>query len=62
MAALVVKAAPLIMMGVGLGLAYRANVWNIGTEGQFTLGAIAAVPVLWLSPTRPPGWIYLARA
>ena len=39
---LVVKAAPLIMMGVGLSLAYRANVWNIGTEGQFTLGAIFA--------------------
>ena len=38
--ALVVKAAPLIMMGVGLSLAYRANVWNIGTDGQFTLGAI----------------------
>ena len=33
--ALVVKAAPLIMMGVGLSLAYRANVWNIGTDGQF---------------------------
>ena len=39
---LVIKAAPLIMMGVGLSLAYRANVWNIGTEGQFTLGAIFA--------------------
>ena len=39
-AALVVKAAPLIMMGAGLSLAYRANLWNIGTEGQFTLGAI----------------------
>jgi general nucleoside transport system permease protein len=38
--ALAVKAAPLIMMGVGLSLAYRANVWNIGTDGQFTLGAI----------------------
>ena len=40
LAALAVKAAPLIMMGVGLSLAYRANLWNIGTEGQFTLGAI----------------------
>ena len=38
---LVVKAAPLILMGVGLSLAYRANVWNIGTEGQFTLDAPA---------------------
>jgi simple sugar transport system permease protein len=40
--ALLIKAAPLIMMGVGLAMAYRANVWNIGTEGQFTLGAIFA--------------------
>ena len=39
---LLVKAAPLIMIGVGLSLAYRANIWNIGTEGQFVLGAIAA--------------------
>lgn len=42
LASLVLKAAPLVMMGVGLSLAYKANVWNIGTEGQFTLGAIAA--------------------
>jgi simple sugar transport system permease protein len=38
--ALLVKAAPLIIIGVGLSLCYRANVWNIGAEGQFTLGAI----------------------
>jgi len=52
---LVVKAAPLIMMGVGLSLAYRANVWNIGTEGQFTLGAICAGGVA-LSFPDAPGW------
>ncbi len=40
LANLAIKAAPLILMGVGLSLAYKANVWNIGTEGQFTLGAI----------------------
>ena len=39
---LLVKAAPLIMIGVGLALAYRAAIWNIGAEGQFTLGAICA--------------------
>src|SRR5580704_12167480 len=38
--ALAVKAAPLIMMGAGLSLAYRTNVWNIGGDGQFTVGAI----------------------
>lgn len=52
---LVVKATPLILIGVGLSVAYRANVWNIGAEGQFTFGAIlgGAVPVLatgWNTP------------
>jgi len=35
-----VKATPLLLMGLGLSLAYRANVWNVGAEGQFILGAI----------------------
>ena len=54
--ALLVKAAPLIMMGAGLALAYRANVWNIGTEGQFVLGAIAGGGVALLLPEQP-GWV-----
>lgn len=35
-----VKATPLIMIGVGLAVGFRANVWNIGAEGQLTIGAI----------------------
>jgi simple sugar transport system permease protein len=42
LAALAVKAAPLILMGSGLALCYRTSVWNIGAEGQFTAGAITA--------------------
>ena len=44
---LLVKAAPLVLIGAGLSIAYLANVWNIGAEGQLTAGAIAAgfVPV-----------------
>ena len=38
---LMVKAAPLILIGVGLSIGFRANVWNIGAEGQLTVGAIA---------------------
>jgi general nucleoside transport system permease protein len=38
---LLVKAAPLVLIGIGLSLGFRANVWNIGAEGQYTLGAIA---------------------
>ena len=36
-----VKATPLILIGVGLSLGFRAGVWNIGAEGQFTLGALS---------------------
>lgn len=35
-----VKASPLVMIGVGLSLCYLANVWNIGAEGQFLIGAL----------------------
>src|SRR3954470_5102038 len=51
--ALLVKAAPLIMMGVGLSLAYRANVWNIGTDGQFNVGAICGGGVALAFPDLP---------
>ena len=37
----VVKATPLVMIAVGLSLCYLANVWNIGAEGQFLIGAVA---------------------
>lgn len=40
LAELGVKAAPLIMIAVGLALGYRANIWNIGAEGQLTVGAL----------------------
>jgi ABC-type uncharacterized transport system permease subunit len=37
---LAIKAAPLILIGVGLAVCYQSNNWNIGAEGQFILGAI----------------------
>ena len=37
---LLLKAGPLMLCAVGLAVGYRANVWNIGAEGQLTLGAI----------------------
>jgi simple sugar transport system permease protein len=36
-----VKATPLVIIAVGLSLCYLANVWNIGAEGQFLIGAVA---------------------
>jgi general nucleoside transport system permease protein len=37
---MVVKATPLVMIAVGLALCYIANIWNIGAEGQFIVGAV----------------------
>ena len=37
---LVVKATPLVLIGVALALGFRAGVWNIGAEGQLILGGI----------------------
>ena len=52
---IIVKAAPLVLIGVGLSICYTANVWNIGAEGQLTIGALfgAAIPIYftgWQSP------------
>ncbi len=39
---LLLKATPLMLCAVGLALCFRSNVWNIGAEGQYLAGAIAA--------------------
>lgn len=39
---LLLKATPLMLCAVGLAIGFRANVWNIGAEGQFIFGAIGA--------------------
>lgn len=38
---LFIKASPIILIALGLSLGFRANIWNIGAEGQFVMGAIA---------------------
>src|SRR5687767_15613392 len=40
--ATLVRAVPLIILGLGVALGFRAGVFNIGAEGQFYAGAIAA--------------------
>lgn len=37
-----VKVAPLLLIAVGLSMCFRANIFNIGAEGQLVVGAIAA--------------------
>lgn len=48
-----VKAIPLMLCGLGVSLAYRIQVWNIGAEGQFIAGAIAATAVIIYFPGLP---------
>lgn len=40
--ALLPRAVPLILIGLGLGVSFRAGALNMGAEGQFYAGAIAA--------------------
>lgn len=54
---LAVKAAPLIIIAVGLSIAYRANVWNIGAEGQYIVGAVAGTGVGILTNDMTGWWI-----
>jgi simple sugar transport system permease protein len=35
------KSTPLILIALGLALCFRSNVWNIGAEGQFLMGAVS---------------------
>lgn len=42
LAAILTRATPLLLLGVAVALAFRAGVWNIGAEGQFYAGAVAA--------------------
>jgi ABC-type uncharacterized transport system permease subunit len=50
-----VKAAPLILIGIGLAIGFRANVWNIGAEGQYVMGALAGTGVA-LATWGMTGW------
>ena len=36
-----VKAVPLVLIALGLAVCFRSNLWNIGAEGQFIVGALA---------------------
>ncbi|MFT4193863.1 ABC transporter permease [Ottowia sp.] len=57
---LAVKATPLLLIALGLAVCFRSNVWNIGAEGQFVIGAIAAGGVALLAGKDTGRWIVLA--
>ncbi|MBV9946218.1 MAG: ABC transporter permease [Myxococcales bacterium] len=57
LAELAVKASPLLLIAVGLCLSFRANVWNIGAEGQFVIGAICSGGLAMRVPPDTGGWV-----
>jgi ABC-type uncharacterized transport system permease subunit len=50
-----VKATPLLLIALGLAVCFRSNVWNIGAEGQFIIGAIFAGGVALLADKAQTG-------
>lgn len=52
---LCLKATPLILIGLGLLIGFKANVWNIGAEGQYIIGALAGTGVA-LATWGMEGW------
>ena len=54
---LLLKATPLMLCAIGLAIGFRANVWNIGAEGQFVIGAIFAAGVALMADKTTGPWI-----
>ena len=53
-----IKAVPLVLIALGLALCFRSNIWNIGAEGQFVVGALAAG---WVAMQAGPGTAWLGK-
>ena len=61
MAETLVNATPLLLVGLGICIAFRGNVINIGGEGQMIIGAVFAT-ILCLTFTGLPGWLMISLA
>ena len=57
-----VKAIPLMLTGLAVSVAFRMRYWNIGAEGQLTLGGVAAAGVALYWSQGLPGWTVLPLA
>jgi general nucleoside transport system permease protein len=57
---LAVKATPLLVIALGLAVCFRSNIWNIGAEGQFVIGAICGGGVALLAEKHTGVWIVAA--
>ncbi len=54
---LMVKATPLLLIALGLAVCFRSNIWNIGAEGQYIIGAIFAGGVALMADKGTSAWI-----
>ena len=59
---ILVKATPLIFTSLAFAFTYQANLFNIGAQGQFTMGAIAAVSISLALQDVVPTWLLLILA
>jgi general nucleoside transport system permease protein len=55
----VLKAAPLLTMSLGLVVAFRCRIWNIGGEGQYFMGALAGTVVGLFGQASLPAWLLI---
>ncbi|WP_121061084.1 putative B6 ABC transporter permease subunit 2 [Chachezhania antarctica] len=53
------RMAPLLFLAAGLIVAFRAGLWNLGVDGQFLLGAVAAAALAPSLVDILPGWAML---
>ena len=56
---LLVKATPLLLIALGLAVCFRSNIWNIGAEGQFVMGAVFAAGIALMADSNdsPAYWV-----
>ena len=59
---LLLKATPLILIGIGLSFGFRAGIWNIGAEGQLVMGGVAAGAVALALSEVNSSWILVLMA
>ena len=59
---LIVKATPLMLCAIGLALCYKANIWNIGAEGQLLFGALIGSAVALQSPAESTSALWLTMS
>ena len=57
-----VRAAPLLLVGLGVALSFRCGIWNIGGEGQLNVGALTATALVTRALGPDPGLLALPLA